>query len=291
MNELVRNVLSLMKKEKIKIFIINFEPLKDRREYLQKKFLNFGLIEQVKWIIQKKGEYSKKFLQYSPSKNKWNKLSKKIDNEGFRVLRESDFSIKMNHKKIHDIIKREKIPISLILEDDVILEDDFLYRLKRCLEILPTKFDICYTDAGMNLRLPKKIKKFKFYLYKKGLIRTTASYFVSLEGARKLSKPFDFVLPVDWEFKYREKDEGVKAYWLNGYLTYQGSLYGKHYNTTMQTNRDSFGRIRRFLLNLEKNRYESGFFSKVAIFFFDFFYIIPYRYLRILCKKIKNIIF
>ena len=285
--DLKRETLDIMKDMRISIFVINFEPLKDRRDYLKKRFRELGIISRIRWIIQKKGEYSKKFKSYSPSKEKWEIFSNKIDNEKYRILRESDFNIMMNHKKIHKIIKKEKIPLSLVLEDDVILDSDFLERINKCLKILPRDFDICYTDAGMNLRLPRKIKNFRFYKYEGKSIRTTASYFISLDGAKKLSKPFEFILPVDWEYRCREIKENMKVFWLAGYLTYQGSLYGDIYKTTMQVERDSFGKLRKLLLNLEKKRYNKDIWSRIMIFFFDFFYIIPYRFVRILLKKLE----
>ena len=277
--------MNTKKDYKLNIFVIHYEPLRDRKKYLENRLKVLGLEKNTQWIIQKRGEYSKEFKSYLPSEKNWNLMLKKVDGGKFRLLTESDFSVMKNYLKIYGIIKKRKIPVALILEDDVILSKDFLKRLDKCLETLPKIFDIAYTDSGINLRLPSNIEKLHFYPYSGFNIRTTASHFISLEGARKISQLIKPVMPIDLGLRYYEKQKKLKVFWLNGYLTYQGSYYGKKYTTSMQFPTKEARGFRKILLNVENKRFNKDFFSQVQVFLLDFLVIMPFRLLRIISKK------
>ena len=276
------SLYDLLKNKKIKIYIIHYAPLEDRKQYLIKKINELGLKPYVIWISQKKGQYSKDFsAHYMPSETNWHEMLKDVDGEKFHPLTETDFSVMMNHIKIYKKILKSKRNISLILEDDIILEADFLEKLKICISTLPPKFDLAYTDAGMQIRFPKKIKTPPFLIHKGFEIRTTASYFISLHGAKKLIELLLPIMPIDLELRHYEKKHNLEVYWLNGYLTYQGSVYRDVYKTSMRAPKHGINCLKKILPRLESKRYSHKKISNILIFLMDYLFIIPYRKIRL----------
>ncbi|MCH8945314.1 MAG: glycosyltransferase family 25 protein [Nanoarchaeota archaeon] len=283
--KMIEELKNLINERRIKIFIINYLPLEKRRAYLQKKIKELDLENYVEWVIQKPEEYQKEVSSYIPNKKKWEEMSQIIDVEKFRELRKPDMNLTMNYLKVYNKIVNEKISIALIFEDDVIMEKDFLKRLTKTIKVLPKKFDVAYTDAGIHFRFGKKINKLRFYEYDGPSTRTTASHFISLSGAKKMKDLLGFIMPIDIEMRYYEKTHGLKVYWLKGYLTYQGSVFGDIYPTTLQVKKKSGGLIQNIISNVEKRRFKKDLISQINIFLVDYLVIKPYRTIRIFLKK------
>lgn len=287
----ISTVINLLKEKRIRIFVINYEPLKDRKEYLRKKLLEIGLSGFVSWFIQKPGQYTQKEFDeiYSVDKKKWKKDIYLVEGpKDFKQLNVGELNLILNHYKIYEKMVKEKTPISLILEDDVILEEDFLERLERCIKKLPEKFDIAYTDAGMHLRLNKKIHNLKYSEHKGRKTRTTASYFISLEGAKKFLKNKKVTFPLDLEMRVKEIKNNLNVYWLGGYLTYQGSVYGNYYKTVLQDERQKPNRIKRIIFEVEKKRFNKDIFSKIEVFLLDFLILPLLRTFKDILTSCKN---
>ena len=102
---------------------------------------------------------------------------------------------------------------ALILEDDIILADDFANKLTFYMQQLPKDYDMLFIGDGCNLHIePHKIKP-NINIYEKclyptqwggnGATRCTDSYVISNKGAIKLCKYIErltrkITLPSDW---------------------------------------------------------------------------------------------
>src|SRR3989339_335748 len=126
----------------------------------------------------------------------------------YELLKERRSYLEKRLKYFDFLAKRKGNKIYLILEDDVILEENFLDKLKKILRILPKDFDIAYTDFGINdakeylsvdnLQFKKLDKNHK-------KTRTTASFFINSKSAKKFSQDIKpFTLPLDHELRYCE---------------------------------------------------------------------------------------
>jgi GR25 family glycosyltransferase involved in LPS biosynthesis len=283
-------VTKLLKEKGVSIFIINYSPLKDRRKYLKERISALGLQGFVSWIIQKPRQYDNIFDKvYQPPVSRWKEIIRFVDGpKHFARLSNSELNLILNHLEIYKKIVKKHIKFALILEDDVILEEDFLDRLIVCINNLPKSFDVAYTDMGMHLRLPGKISQLKFYKYNGLITRTTASYFITLNGAKKFLKNNTIVLPTDLNMRYLEKKYNFEVYWLNGYLTYQGSVYGNFYKTVLQKERQKPNLIERTIFTIEGKRFDEKFSSKLQVLLLDYLLIIPYRTIRLFLKNIKT---
>src|SRR3989339_815044 len=200
-----------MNLKNFEIHIVHYELLKERRSYLEKRLKYFGLEKFCFWHIQKINQ------DFSNLKKKYYKFDKDIWTERIKFshdkitpsimpseLSHGDMKLGINELKLFDFLaERKGNNIYLILEDDVILEENFLDKLKKILRILPKDFDIAYTDFGVN---------------------DAKKYFRDI-------KPF--TLPLDHELRYWEVKKNYNTYWLNGYLTYQGTIYGDIYPSSL----------------------------------------------------------
>jgi len=273
----ISTVAELLKVKKVVIYIINYEPLVDRRKYLQRRIVELGLNKYTKWIIQKPNIYDEKIkVIYKENPFELEKRSKYVYGpKEFSRLSPGELNLTMNHVTIYkELVKKKQN--ALIFEDDVILGDDFLERLVICLENLPENFDVAYTDAGIHIRFPKTLNSLKYYLYSGFLTRATGSYFVSYEGAKKYLRYFSPVLFNDLNMRYLEKKYKMKVFWLNGYLTYQGSVFCP-YNSADNLMRDEPSKIQKFIKSLEIKRFDRKISSKIELMFLDYFILIPLR--------------
>jgi len=284
--ELKKELLNLLKEKKLKIFVINYYPLKERREYLNKRFKDLGIQNKVEWIIQRPGDYKKEIKKFSPLKKIWESANRHMDGPKFFKLNEADINLIENHLKAYKKIIKRNLENVLILEDDVIISREFILRLKKCLDNLPDEYDIAYTDFGIGLRFTKRVSKLKFLRYNGPLTRTTASYFISKNGAKKFLNNVRPILPIDWNMRYFERILQMKVYWLRGFLTYQGSIYGGHYKTSLQA-RMNPTKIQKIILKIESKRFDQKLIWKVILLIYDVLFIIPYRLVRVMFKKIR----
>src|SRR3989339_49464 len=239
------------------IHIVHYELLKERRSYLEKRLKYFGLEKFCFWHIQKINQ------DFSNLKKKYYKFDKDIWMERIkfshdkitpsvmpRELSQGDMKLGINELKLFDFLaERKGNKIYLILEDDVILEENFLDKLKK--------------------KLRKDHKK----------TRTTASFFINSKSAKKFSRDIKpFTLPLDHELRYWEIKKDYNTYWLNGYLTYQGTIYGDIYPSSLFPTRvkEYYQRIPfykkiilDFIKNTEAKRFNKSIFSKIQVNLLD----------------------
>ena len=272
------------------IHIVHYELLKERRSYLEKRLKYFGLEKFCFWHIQKINQ------DFSNLKKKYYKFDKDIWTERIkfshdkitpsimpRELSHGDMKLGINELKLFDFLAdRKGNNIYLILEDDVILEENFLDKLKKILRILPKDFDIAYTDFGVNdAKKYLSVDNLQFKKLDKNhkKTRTTASFFINSKSAKKFSRDIKpFTLPLDHELRYWEVKKNYNTYWLNGYLTYQGTIYGDIYPSSLFPTRvkEYYQRIPfykkiilDFIKNTEAKRFNKSIFSKIQVNLLD----------------------
>lgn len=141
-------------------------------------------------------------------------------------------------------IMNNEYKYSLILEDDVILDDNFGDKLNKGLEQLPDDYDMLFIGNGCNLHIPLiKRSPYKF-IYKKcrestnwggdGGTRCTDSYLVSKKGAKKLMsyisklKEGAINMPSDWWLNQVIRDLKLEIYWMEPTIVTQGTQTGKY---------------------------------------------------------------
>ncbi len=188
------------------------------------------LVERKKHIINELGKHNLTYEFYE--KYDKNELSKEDLLKFNPKLRETEKSLLMKHLNVYEEIINKNIPITLIFEDDVFLENDFNNKLNKYMKELPNDWDMLFIGNGCNLHI-KDLVPNKF-IYKKehknGATRCTDSYLITQKCAKKI---IDFVnshsklpyinKPVDLWLNDVLKTLNINVYWCEPTIVSQGT--------------------------------------------------------------------
>jgi len=113
-------------------------------------------------------------------------------------LSKGEISCFMKHVRVYEsLLANDKIDFSIVVEDDILIENNFDKELNNLINKLPKNFDFVFFGASkLNMHIPLlKRRPFK-RMYKKintptswggnGMSKTTDSYVVSKKGASKI---------------------------------------------------------------------------------------------------------
>ncbi|MFC1685674.1 glycosyltransferase family 25 protein [Nanoarchaeota archaeon] len=215
-----------------RIYIIHYVKLKERRDYLEKRLNELGLGKYAHWILMtKNGRFTKKELAIHDPSKKALKEREKILEMVLPKIGEIDKIMMLQHIQIMKMIaQRKNDKISMVLEDDALLSDDFPLKLSHAIKKLrEIKWDICYSDQGSALVEPKvqrkKGERVSLYNPPNKMANTTGSYLITPKSAKKFLKLMKKItIGPDLELSYTQKKYGLKVYWTVPFLTHQGSI-------------------------------------------------------------------
>lgn len=205
-----------------KIYICHWKKLKDRKFKLletldQQHISNYEFVENYDtddWNIK---ELKKKYpyvFKLTPSG---------------RFLTNAEVSLLLKHYYIMNKLVNSNQDYILVLEDDVLLSDNFLVNLKKCYNQLPLDWDLVWVGTCCNLHEPKMKGKL-VYKTNRGS-RCTHSYLISKKCANKILKNTDMITEAaDHAFNYYIEKLNLNNYWIEPPLAIQNP----NYETTIQ---------------------------------------------------------
>jgi GR25 family glycosyltransferase involved in LPS biosynthesis len=209
---------------KMKIFVIHYKKLVERKQSILEQFAKHNITD-FEFIDIDRDEIA----NYNTT----------IFETGYI---NSQIAISLSHFKAYREIA-EKYDCSLLLEDDVILSDNFSENLTKYMEQLPSDFDMLFLGNGCNLHIePYKIKPNQ-YIYPKclhptswggmGATRCTDSYIISKQCAIKLCNylnnlPYKIKEPIDWWLNRACRDNNFSVYWAEPTIVTQGTENGTY---------------------------------------------------------------
>jgi glycosyl transferase family 25 len=181
----------------IKIYFINLNQNKDRLKYIKEQCNK----ENIN-IIRFPAYYGKDLNEYE------------LINQGIlsrkHNLRKGQLGCAISHYKLMENIKKNNEDIALILEDDIIIPDNFKKKLNDVLNNLPDKWDIVFL-GGCNIK--GKMYKDKYIIpteYGGTYNLCMHSYLVNKKSLNKLLKCFQpFYRPIDSQLRDKYKDLNV----------------------------------------------------------------------------------
>jgi len=219
-----------------KVYVTHYSPLKERKTRL------FPLINQlhhnVKWVEDEpSSEDREKYLLCNEQtwNDKKNTLYKSSEHS-FRHIKNSEFSLAFKHIKIYEDIVKNNYDITLILEDDVLLEDDFVKKFNFQISNTPIDWDFIFIGSGCDLHIDKSelIPEKVAYLKDHPSSKCTDSYCVTLDAAKIILKTIiPSTFPIDYELNYQMFYHNLNTYWWEPCLTKQGSQKG-YYKSEIQ---------------------------------------------------------
>lgn len=168
----------------IKIFIINLRNEVDRRKHIVNELKKLNLEFEI-FFAKKGSELTKKEITLYSKKEAFK-------NEN-RDLSLDEISCALSHIKIYKKIIESKYRLSLILEDDVVINKNLLNIFKN-LNKFPKNWELInfYTDARKKVIGRKIYENYQCVRFNERANRT-CSYLIKMKTAEKLIK---FALPV-----------------------------------------------------------------------------------------------
>ena len=208
----------------MKVYIIHYKVLTNRKE-------------TILYQLQQNNITNYEFVECFDDKYKY-----KFDDN----YKEAMLSLTSKHFTIYKKIA-ENDECALILEDDVILNEDFSNILNKYVAQLPSDYDMLFLGDGCGYHIEKDRIKEDIYVYEKclyptnwggdGATRCTDSYIMSKKCAIKLSNYIDnlnykITLNSDWWLNVAARDNNFKVYWAEPTIIINGSIRG-YYKTEM----------------------------------------------------------
>lgn len=141
-------------------------------------------------------------------------------------------SCAMKHFYAYELIIERNLPGTLIMEDDMLLYDNFIPVFNKCMEECKSRalsnILISFEDSNLCF-VPRSQRVRGIHLYKGTCDRFTGCYYISQECARQI---MDYVvknkssLPIDGLHNALISEIGLQYYWCHPTIATQGSHTG-----------------------------------------------------------------
>jgi GR25 family glycosyltransferase involved in LPS biosynthesis len=210
----------------MKIFVLHYSKLVERKQNILQQFSTQNITNY---------EFIELF-----DKDVLTNEDKKLFIPDFKP---SLMSLVLKHFYVYKEIA-EKYHQALILEDDVILSNNFTTILNHYLCQLPNDYDMLFIGNGCNLHIDSKLIKPNQNIYLKdkqqvfgfghqvnATTRCTDSYIVSNKCAKQLCNyianlQYKINLPSDWWINLADTHNNFNIYWAEPTIVVQGSEIG-----------------------------------------------------------------
>jgi hypothetical protein len=142
------------------------------------------------------------------------------------------------HKKAYEMINNSMAKHNFIIEDDVIIIDDYINNFNECLGLLKRiEYDLLFTCISNNNSTGKINIELTSTNYK--ILMMKSSYFINKTTANKLNQYLDVIrFPIRIaisKFIYDNKNT-IKSYILNKHTIFEGSKIGTYSSSTKTSN-------------------------------------------------------
>lgn len=221
-----------------KILICHHSPLKERKDLLDSFFQRHNL--EVEWVEdflpeEIKPIYDKlvgDFIIDTNAKSVCQGQYEYHKNTGVKITI-PELSLYLKQKRCLEIQKERKYERILILEDDVLLPENFIEFLDICMkQYNETDAEMMFIGSCCNIHVPVvDLKKGQLvYVNKNQLTRCAHAYVVNLETSEKILK---HTYPINWPWDFKLNEiiilEDLKIAWTEPCI-YQN----RNFTTTLQ---------------------------------------------------------
>jgi GR25 family glycosyltransferase involved in LPS biosynthesis len=211
-----------MKVFNMKVFVIHYKILVDRKKKILDQFQKYNITDYEFIEIDRDELYNHNIDMFE----------ERFSN--------SQIAISLSHFYAYKQIS-EKYENALILEDDVILSENFTDILTKYINELPEDYDMLFIGDGCNLHIQEEHLIPNKYIYEKcsnktswggdGISRCSDSYIVNKKCALKLCNyindlTYKINLPIDNWLNIAGRDNTFKVYWVEPTIVTQGTQCG-----------------------------------------------------------------
>ena len=211
------------------VYTAHYSPLAERKSFLVKQFSNLGVTTE--WFEMEPTSAEIEEL-YDNAPNSWvTRMNEMSYGDKFppRQLRQAELSLAYKHFKMYEKIIEQQVQTTLILEDDVILDEEFIKKFNFNIFNTPRDYDFIFIGSGCNLRISESDRRpgQVAYLKTHPASKCTDSYVITYEAAEKIYESMQpFTFPIDFELNYQTLLHNMKVYWWEPPLVRQGSQCG-----------------------------------------------------------------
>ncbi len=218
----------IVKIDQIKIFVMHYKKLTNRKCNLTKMLCDIGL--NAEWIeVFDAEELTQNDIShyYKNSNEVWNEKVHWVCNSPFRKIKMSELSLSIKHILAYEKIIKENYDIALILEDDIVFESNFKLLFDSYFINTPDDLDFAFIGNGCGLKIEELKDKQHLYIKDNPATKCTDSYLITNSAAKKImSDLIPITVPIDFELNFSIKKHRLKTYWLEPPLISQGSQTG-----------------------------------------------------------------
>jgi GR25 family glycosyltransferase involved in LPS biosynthesis len=195
-----------------KIFIIHYEPLYERKKYIDSIINNLKI--PYEYIISNNETDLNYNINdfYQENYSIWN-----------RKLTIGEICVSINHFNVYQKILNNGYKNCLIIEDDAVFKDNFNIFENILSQLQNVKFDICFLSDCCNLHI-NEIEE-NNYIYEANSSRSVCGYIINIKCINKILKTLPFNAPIDWHLNIIKKDLNLIYYWTEPTIIGQGSEY------------------------------------------------------------------
>jgi GR25 family glycosyltransferase involved in LPS biosynthesis len=144
-----------------------------------------------------------------------------------KSLTPAEISLTLKYIKVYEKIANGNDDAALIIEDDAILDDNFVNKFNTYYAETPSEYDMIFLGSGCNLRSNNIQPNIHSYKRHHPATRCTVATIVKKKTCQdilKTMKPFHLV--IDWELNYQLYLHNHNVYWWEDPLVNQGSETG-----------------------------------------------------------------
>jgi len=209
----------------IKIFIVHYKKLTERKLFILEQFKKHNITNF---------EFIEKYDRDNIDEN-----DKMLFVENYD---KTQIAISLSHIYVYSEIFM-KYENALILEDDAVLNNNFIEILNKYIENTPIDYDMLFIGNGCDLHIDNSRIVSDCNIYKKNVLtewgtRCTDSYVVSKKGAIKIINYINNIEykineSIDWWLNRVLREKNFNIYWSEPTIVKQGSqcgLYNSSYN-------------------------------------------------------------
>jgi glycosyl transferase family 25 len=211
----------------MKIFVLHYSKLTDRKEHILDQFKKHNIREFT-------------FIENFDKDEITEDQCPEFD-QNYITNKRSCLSLHLKHIYAYKLMITENIDEALIFEDDVILSDDFMSKLTNYMTQVPRDYDMVFIGDACQLHIPTSQLVPNQNIYKKsvdtndegygGATRCTDSYIIHNRCAKKICEyiknlKYKINSPVDWWLNVTARDNNLSVYWAEPTIVTQGTHTG-----------------------------------------------------------------
>jgi GR25 family glycosyltransferase involved in LPS biosynthesis len=199
-----------------KIYVCHYTKLTERVDPLKEQLSKYNL--DTDWILSN----DKEDINIELLKNEFVNIDNFFQLPGhYRKLRLSELSLLLKHYEIWKDMKNNDIKHALILEDDVLLSDNFVSLFNEYTKDINKDYDIIWVGSCCNLHTNGSSN-----LIRTNSSRCTHGYMLNLKVVDTLLKNVKYNnYPVDFYFNYIINKFNVNNYWMEPDLISQNPKF------------------------------------------------------------------